>query len=171
MTPSSSNNMPQTLVGLGVLLTGLALGWGALGISSDAGYGGVGPNFLPMLCAAALTLCGGFLLWEARHGGFRDLGEADEGAPPFWSGFVWVSAGLLLNAALITQVGFILGCALCYVLAVQGLRRAAGQAAAGNLRTWCVDLVTGLLIAAPVFWMFTQFLAISLPGLTNTGWL
>ena len=25
--------------------------------------------------------------------------------------------------------------------------------------------------AAPVFWLFTQFLAINLPGLTNTGWL
>jgi putative tricarboxylic transport membrane protein len=38
-------------------------------------------------------------------------------------------------------------------------------------RAWIVDAVTGLLIAAPVFWMFTQFLAINLPGLTSTGWL
>ena len=29
--------LPQTLVGLGVLLTGLALAWGAVGISSEAG--------------------------------------------------------------------------------------------------------------------------------------
>jgi len=48
-----------------------------------------------------------------------------------------VSAGLLLNAALITTLGFILSCTLCYLLA----------------------------------WMFTQFLAINLPGLTNTGWI
>jgi putative tricarboxylic transport membrane protein len=34
-----------------------------------------------------------------------------------------------------------------------------------------VDLVTGLAISAPVFWTFTQFLAINLPGLTATGWL
>jgi putative tricarboxylic transport membrane protein len=33
------------------------------------------------------------------------------------------------------------------------------------------DSVTGLLIAAPVYWMFTQFLAINLPGLTQSGWL
>jgi putative tricarboxylic transport membrane protein len=26
-------------------------------------------------------------------------------------------------------------------------------------------------ISAPVFWMFTQFLAINLPGLTGTGWI
>jgi len=31
--------------------------------------------------------------------------------------------------------------------------------------------VTGLLIAAPVFWTFTKFLAINLPGLTSTGWI
>ena len=32
-------------------------------------------------------------------------------------------------------------------------------------------LLTGLAISAPVFWAFTQFLAINLPGLTGTGWL
>ena len=86
MTDSSSNKGPQTLVALGVLLTGLAMGWGALGISSDAGYGGVGPNFLPMLCAAALTLCGLLLLWEARSGGFRNTDG--EGDLPAASGYV-----------------------------------------------------------------------------------
>lgn len=162
---------PQTLVSLGVLLTGLGLGWGALGISSDAGYGGVGPNFLPLLCAAALTLCGLWLLWEARSGGFRAMDDESGLPAPYWSGLAWVSAGLLLNAALIEHLGFILGCTLCYVLAVQGLRRAGGQAIAGNARTWAQDLVTGLLISAPVYWMFTKFLAINLPGLTGTGWL
>jgi putative tricarboxylic transport membrane protein len=34
-----------------------------------------------------------------------------------------------------------------------------------------IDAFTGLAISAPVFWMFTQFLAINLPGLTNTGWI
>ncbi|KQP12300.1 tripartite tricarboxylate transporter TctB family protein [Pseudorhodoferax sp. Leaf267] len=168
--PPAAGNGPQTLVALGVLVTGLALGWGAAGISSDAGYGGVGPNFLPWLCSIALTLCGGWLLWEARTGGFRGLSD-EGGERANWSGFVWVSAGLLLNASLITTLGFILGCTLCYVLAVQGLRRASGQAVASAPRTWLVDAVTGLLIAAPVFWMFTKFLAISLPGLTSTGWL
>ncbi len=161
----------QLLVGIGVLLTAAALAWGALAIPASAGYGGVGPNFLPWLVSGVLGLCGIFLVWESLSGGFRELdagggaGRADKGA------FAWVSAGLLLNAALITTLGFIVSCTLCYLLAVQGLRRAAGQPAAGSLRTWGQDLVTGLLISAPVFWAFTQFLAINLPGLTNTGWL
>jgi putative tricarboxylic transport membrane protein len=27
------------------------------------------------------------------------------------------------------------------------------------------------LIAAPVYWLFTQLLAVNLPGLTASGWL
>lgn len=162
---------PQTAVGIGVLLTGAALAFGAIGISSEAGYGGVGPNFLPWLVSIVLMVCGAWITWEARSGGFRELEAPSGGDRAYWPGFVWVSAGLLLNAALITTLGFILSCTLCYVLAVQGLRRASGQAGVNSPRTFAIDFVTGALIAAPVFWMFTQFLAISLPGLTSTGWL
>jgi putative tricarboxylic transport membrane protein len=161
---------PQTLVGAGVLLTGLLLGFGAISISSEAGYGGVGPNFLPWLVSIVLTICGLFMLWEARSGGFRELDEPSGAASGHWPAFVWVSAGLLLNAALITTIGFILSCTLCYVLAVQGLRRASG-APSNAPKTWLMDVITGLLIAAPVFWMFTKFLAINLPGITATGWI
>jgi putative tricarboxylic transport membrane protein len=163
-------NWPQTLVGVGVLASGLALAWGAIDISSEAGYSGVGPNFLPWLVSVALTVCGAWILWEARTGGFREMEEADR-APPYWTGFIWVSAGLLLNAGLITGIGFVLSCALCYLLAVQGLRRAGGQAIADSPRAWVIDAVTGLVICAPVYWTFTKFLAINLPGLTATGWI
>jgi hypothetical protein len=67
------------------------------------------------------------------------------------------------NAALITTIGFILSCTLCYLLAVQGLRRAQGRRRR-SARVLAVDVVSGLLISAPVFWMFTKFLAINLPG-------
>ena len=172
--PGVANNLQatrmQTVVAVGVLLTAAALALGAIDIPSSAGYGGVGPNFLPWLVAAVLALCGCVLLWESLSGGFRAMEEPNGAARADKPAFVWVSAGLLLNAALITTVGFILSCTLCYVLAVQGLRRAAGQDA-GSLRTWAVDGVTGVLISAPVYWTFTQFLAINLPGLTQTGWL
>ena len=161
---------PQTVVGVGVLLTGLLLGFGAISISSEAGYGGVGPNFLPWLVSVVLTICGLFMLWEARSGGFRELDAPSGAASGYWPAFVWVSAGLLLNAALITTLGFILSCTMCYVLAVQGLRRASG-APSNAPKTWLMDVITGFLIAAPVFWMFTKFLAINLPGITATGWI
>ena len=159
----------QTLVASGVLLIGLAMAVGALGIPSAAGYGGVGPNFLPWLVSIALMVCGAFMVWEARTGGFKAMDEPD-GVLPCWPGFAWVSGGLLVNAALITTIGFIFSCTLCFVLAVQGLRGAEGKA---NLQPaqLAKDALIGMAIAAPVYWMFTKFLAINLPGLTSTGWL
>lgn len=167
----------QTAVGIGVILITLGLAFGAISIPSAAGYAGVGPNFLPWVVACALGVCGGFLVFEARSGGFRQMGDDDAPASgtdsppvqPNWRGFAWMSAGLLLNALLITTIGFIFSCTLCFVLAAQGLRR-SGLADASPA-TWGKDALTGLCIAAPVFWLFTQFLAINLPGLTQTGWL
>jgi putative tricarboxylic transport membrane protein len=160
----------QTVVGAGVLLIGIALAAGALSIPSAAGYGGIGPNFLPWLIAVVLAVCGVMIIREARTGGFRNMDPPSGSERAYWAGCAWVSAGLLANAALITTVGFILSCTLCYLMAVQGLRRAAGQPAA-RPRTLVIDVITGFAISAPVFWAFTQFLGISLPGLTETGWL
>jgi putative tricarboxylic transport membrane protein len=160
----------QTLVGAGVLVLGVLIAAGALQISSDAGYGGVGPNFLPWVVGGLLALCGAFLVWEALTGGFRELEAASGADSGHWSGFIWVSVGLLANAALITTLGFILSCTLCFVLAVRGFRSAEGRLDL-SLRALLVDVLIGIAIAAPVFWMFTKFLAINLPGLTSTGWI
>lgn len=167
---SSASTLHQTLVGVGALATGVLLAAGATGISSEAGYSGVGPNFLPWVVAVVLLLCGAWLVWEARTGGFRSMEEPSGAARGDWVGFAWVSAGLLANAALINYLGFILSCTVCFVAAVQGFRRASGRRGWGA-RTVLLDAVTGFVIAAPVYWMFTQLLAISLPGLTDTGWL
>ncbi|MBS0440462.1 tripartite tricarboxylate transporter TctB family protein [Piscinibacter sp.] len=161
---------PQTLLGVGTLTLGALLAAGATQISAEAGYAGVGPNFLPWLVAVALMLCGGFLVWEARSGGFREMEEPSGAASGCWRGFAWVSAGILANAALITTLGFILSCALCFVLAVRGFKAAEGRPDRSP-KAWLVDALIGIAIAAPVYWMFTQLLAISLPGLTATGWL
>lgn len=167
--PPKPSTFLQTLVGLGVVILALGLAAGAVSIPSDAGYAGVGPNFLPWLVSGALLLCGAFMVYKARNGGFRNM-EETTGDKPYWSGFAWMSAGLLANAALITTIGFIFSCTLCFVLAARGLRDAEGGAGRG-LKSWLTDTVTGLLIAAPVYWMFTKFLAINLPGLTTSGWL
>ena len=161
---------PQTLIGVGTLVLGVLLAVGATQISSDAGYAGVGPNFLPWLVGAALLLCGGFLIWEARSGGFRQMEEPSGGETGHWPGFVWVSIGILANAVLITTIGFILSCSLCFVLAVRGFKASEGRLDLSP-KAWIVDALIGFAIAAPVYWMFTQLLAINLPGLTSTGWI
>ena len=161
---------PQTWIGVGTLAVGAAMAVGATGISSDAGYAGVGPNFLPWVVSLALVLSGIWLVWEACSGGFRSMEEASGAARADWAAFAWVSVGILANAALITTIGFILSCTLCFVLAVRGFKSAEGRTDK-SLGTWAKDALVGAAIAAPVYWMFTKLLAINLPGLTQTGWL
>ena len=160
----------QTLVGAGTLALGVLLAIGAIGIRSEAGYSGVGPNFLPWLVGIALLVCGAFLLYEARSGGYREMEEPSGAERGDWVGFAWVSVGILANAALITTIGFILSCTLCFVFAVRGFKAAEARLDL-SLQAWIVDFLIGFAIAAPVYWMFTQLLAINLPGLTSSGWL
>jgi len=161
---------PQLAIGVGTLVVGVGIALGAIGISSEAGYSGVGPNFLPWVVGSMLVLCGIFLTREALTGGYRNMDEPSGAATGHWPGFAWVSAGVLLNAALITTLGFILSCALCFVLAVRGFKSAEDRLDLG-LRALMVDAAVGFAIAAPVYWMFSQLLGINLPGLTSTGWI
>ena len=162
--------LAQTLMGAGALFVAAVLAYGALGISSDAGYAGVGPNFLPWVVAAAMTVCGVWLVWEARTGGYRHM-EPPTGAPRGdFAALAWVSAGILANAALITTIGFVLRCALGYTLGMRGVRSIEGKPA-GDMGRTVRDAVAGMVIAAPVFWLFTKMLAVNLPGVTSTGWL
>ena len=170
MDHSSASAQHQTLIGVGALLVGGVLAWGATSLPAAVGYSGVGPAVLPWVVAAALMLCGALLIWQARSGGFRDLEQGSGAARGDWRALAWVSAGILANAALLTTIGFVLSCALCFTLAVRGLRMSEGRPA-GSVRQTTVDAATGMLIAAPAFWLFTKLLAINLPGLTGTGWL
>ena len=55
MIPQAHSPTRQTLLGAAVAVIGLAIAWGATSISSEAGYAGVGPNFLPWVVALALV--------------------------------------------------------------------------------------------------------------------
>ena len=170
-TPASAaERRHQTWIGAGALLLGALMAAGAVSIPSTAGYAGVGPNFMPWLVALVLMVCGGWLIVEARSGGWRQMETPSGAARGDWQALAWVAAGVAANASLITVVGFILSCTLCFMLAVRGLRHAEGKTH-GGVRGLAVDFVTGFLIAAPAYWLFTKLLAINLPGLTASGWL
>ena len=160
----------QAFIGTGALLVGVLMAWGATGISSDAGYAGVGPNFMPWVVALALVACGALLVWEAASGGWRHVEQPSGAAQGDWRALSWVVGGLAANAWLLERIGFILACTVCFVLAVRGLRASEGKPH-GGARGLAIDAMTGVLIAAPAYWMFTKVLGISLPGLTSTGWL
>lgn len=164
---------PQVLIGVGILAIGLVVAAGAAVLPSESGYAGVGPNFLPWLVGAVLIVCAALVVWEACSGGFRNMEAPGGSERGHWPGFAWMSAALLANAALITTIGFIFSCALCFVLAVRGLRNADrhGAGTGFDIGQLVRDALIGSAIAAPVYWTFTKLLAINLPGLTHTGWI
>ena len=165
------NHRPgQLAVATGVLVTSGLMMWGASDIPADAGYAGVGPNFLPWLVAVALALCGLNLFWQAWNGAYHDMPEPSGAPRGDWHALAWVVAGVLANAALIERLGFIASCGLCFALAVRGLRIAEGKTG-GHFAQAMKDLLIGFAISAPVFWLFTKVLAVNLPALTGSGWL
>ncbi len=170
MSHSSRSQRHQALIGAAVLVVGALMAWGASGLPEGVGYSGVGPAVLPWFVAGVLLLCGALLLAHALRGGYRHLELGSGAERGDWPALAWVSAGILANAALVTTLGFVLSCALCFTLAVRGLR-IAERKPAGSARQTLVDALTGLAIAAPAFWLFTKLLAINLPGLTATGWI
>jgi putative tricarboxylic transport membrane protein len=111
------------------------------------------------------------LLLQAYQGKPPEGVEEPSGAAQGnWHAMTWLSAGVLANAALITHIGFVLSCTLCFVLAVRGMRLSEGRPG-GSLKRCLRDVAIGLALSAPVFLLFTKVLAISLPGLTSTGWI
>ena len=74
--PARADHSPgQLALGIAAVLLAAGLAYGAANIPSDAGYAGVGPDFLPWVVSAAMGLCGVLLIWEVRTGGFRKMEE------------------------------------------------------------------------------------------------
>jgi putative tricarboxylic transport membrane protein len=75
-TPAATKSSGQLWVGCGVLAVGVLMAAGAAMIPAEAGYSGVGPNFLPMLVSVVLIVCGAWIIWEALK---QDFGQASLG--------------------------------------------------------------------------------------------
>lgn len=152
----------QLAVCVAVLIGALAMAIGAVQMPRETGYSGVGPAFVPGLTAAALAVCGLLLGRQALSGGFATQPEtATPDGGPRWGAFVLASAGLLLDAALITTIGFTLAGTLLFSLVATALggRRLIANALVGFVITWLV------------FAMFNMGLGLNLPALLASGWL
>jgi putative tricarboxylic transport membrane protein len=128
-------------------------------LPGEGGYAGIGPNFIPAVVAAGLLVTGGWLLWEALRGGWRNRGEPEAGAEhAFHAGaFGWITAGLFAHMALIGWAGFVLAGAVLFAC----VARAFGSPRAAR------DAALGLALSLAVFLFFVKFLNVNLPA----GWL
>jgi putative tricarboxylic transport membrane protein len=137
----------------------LALGLGAAAVtatlSSEGGYAGIGPNFMPAVVSAGLIAIGAGLLYECLTGGWRRREEQKQIFQP--RPFLWVTAGLFAHMALIGWAGFVVAGTVLFVLVARGF---------GSSR-YLRDPAIGLALALAVYLFFTQVLNVNLPA----GWM
>ncbi|QET03229.1 MULTISPECIES: tripartite tricarboxylate transporter TctB family protein [Cupriavidus] len=152
----------HVVIGIAVLAVSVFFFAGIPGISGEEGYAGLSPRFVPTLVGIGLAVCGVLLTWQGVRGGFRNMPEEDAelpAAPHNFKGFLWVSAGLVLNMALIGTLGFVLASTLLMVCVARGY----------GSRRIARDALIGLLITLPMWALFDFLLGINLPLLPVAG--
>ena len=145
MARGAAVSRAELVISLGVLLLGIGATVVAWRLPEAGGYARIGPNVVPRIVSAALILLGIWLLAEVFTGGFRarvpdDPTERGEHAF-IWSAFAWLSAGLIVQMALVHTAGFVIAAAALFACVARGF---------GSAR-WLRDLAIGLVLGLLVF--------------------
>ena len=143
-----------------VLVLATVFAVGASLLESDPGYAGIGAAFVPAVVSTFLGIVGALLMWQALTGGFRNFTDPLIGVAADNRGGLWVTGGILLMAALITKIGFVLAATILFTFVARGF----------GSKSWLRDAITGAILVLPVFWLFTLVLDVNLPHLFN-DWL
>jgi putative tricarboxylic transport membrane protein len=151
----------EIALSLGVLALGIGVAAITATLSSEGGYAGIGPNFVPGVVGAGIIVLGLWLAFEAFTGGWRNAppdDPAERGDHAFHApSFVWISVGLFAHMALIGWAGFVVAGTALFACVARGF---------GSKRV-VRDLAIGLVLALGVFFFFVQLLNVNLPA----GWL
>lgn len=154
-------SVAEVALSLGVLALGVGAAVTAAMLPGEAGYAKMGPNFMPTVVSVGLLVCGFWLLVDALRGGWRERPPDDpagRGEHAFHApGFLWITAGLAAQMALIGSAGFVLAGAVLFAAVARGF---------GSGR-WLRDLGFGLVMTTLVFLFFVRLLNVNLPA----GWL
>jgi putative tricarboxylic transport membrane protein len=158
----SALSVALAVVGLGLFV--LHQGY-SIGVEQSA-YARVGPQVFPYVIGAGLIAIGILLARSALKGSWSvNWAETSETGPArreFWrhmSSVGLVGLGLVINAALIAPLGFVIASTLMFALTT----RAFGS------RRLFFDLAVGAVFSTVIFITFTYALGLFLPGGTLWG--
>jgi putative tricarboxylic transport membrane protein len=151
----------ELAIGAALLALGIFVAVVASRMPATGGFSGVGPAAMPKIVATGLVIVGLWLLGESLTGGWRQR-ESDDptvrGEHAFFApGFVWVSAGLFAQMALIHTGGFVIAAAVLFVCVSRGF----------GSRKLARDAAIGAALSLGIFSFFVKFLNVNLPA----GWL
>ena len=144
----------ELLISLGLLALCAYIIIDSQTIAQTQRYEQLGPRLFPMLIGFGLGVFGAVLGWHALTGGWRNLPEQEEHKNPDWLAFLWVSAAIVLQMALIKWIGFVLASTLLFVLVARGF----------GSRRLVRDAGFGLAISLTAYLLFTQALKLNLPA-------
>jgi putative tricarboxylic transport membrane protein len=143
-------SLGHLVIAAALVLLGIFMLWETFSIPVAVTYARVGPRLFPGLVASGLILNGLWLALEARHA----PDPIAMGEPPvYWPAVAWVSAGILLEAALLERIGFVLSATLLFTFTARGF----GSRAA--LR----DAAIGFVLSLIAYLGFTYGLGLNLP--------
>jgi putative tricarboxylic transport membrane protein len=146
----SAHRLPATLFGSAVVALGVAVVVASQQIKTGFAYDVVGPAMFSNLIGVGLVLSGVASVITARRASLEDL--PDQPKLTLWPVGL-ISAALLLEAALISRLGWIPVVATVFV---------AGTYAFGDRRILS-NAVIGLVLATVILLVFTLGLGIDLP--------
>jgi putative tricarboxylic transport membrane protein len=119
-------------------------------LRSGPGYAAIGPKLFPWLVAAGLLLVGVALLYEACAGALAHPAGVDLDLPPPLA----VTAGLVLQMALMKPAGFVIASTVLFV----------AVAYAFGSRRLALNGALGLVLCALTYVAFTRGLGLVLPA-------
>lgn len=146
----SAHRLPATLFGSAVVALGVAVVVASQQIKTGFTYDVVGPAMFSNLIGVGLILSGAASVISARRASLEDL--PDQPKLTLWPVGL-ISAALLLEAALISRLGWIPVVATMFL---------AGTYAFGDRRVLS-NAVIGLVLATVILLVFTLGLGIDLP--------
>jgi len=140
------------LVGAGVVLFGLVVLHQTTQIPVSPLYSKVGPTVFPYMVAIALLALGVALIAQAWRGDWGETDADSDDTPTDWRSLGWLGLGLVLNAALIDVLGFVIASTLLFVCTARAF---------GSTR-WPRDLAIAFALALAAYLGFARLLGISI---------
>lgn len=144
MSRTRRSNIPHFCVALGVLALGVIAVW-QTSLIPQVLYATVGPSVFPTIVSVFLLMLGTGLVVAAQRGGWA---HDQDGTITEMGSLGFVVAGLVLNAALIDRIGFILASTIMFTLVARGF----------GSQKWWRDALIGFFLAFASYLGFDRVL-------------
>ncbi|HUR43911.1 MAG TPA: tripartite tricarboxylate transporter TctB family protein [Aestuariivirga sp.] len=144
---SKTRQLPELLLGLGIIFIGLIIAQEAFFMRPGPVYAKLGPAGVPSVVAGLLIICGALVALYPRQT------SADDEAKAQLSGPASIVAGLLLQVFLLERIGFIPSATLLFFLTAHGF----------GSRNYFRDAAIAVALAGISFAVFRYGLGLRLP--------